>query len=109
MREGRTAEASAAHKEIAQLQSALAAEMFAKDAATARSKEVEQLLSAEMATRAAADGKVSALEKDHACYVAPGGRVNVSSLDATATNSEKSVYRTLLFTQEVVIYVRNSL
>ena len=48
MREGRTAEASAARKEIAQLQSALAAEMFAKDAATARSKEVEQLLSAEM-------------------------------------------------------------
>ena len=64
MREGRTAEASAARKEIAQLQSALAAEMFAKDAATARSKEVEQLLSAEMATRAAADGKVSALEKE---------------------------------------------
>ena len=64
MLEGRTAEASAAHTEIGQLQSALAAEVSAKDAATAKSKELEQLLSAETATRASADGKVSALEKD---------------------------------------------
>jgi chromosome segregation ATPase len=62
--EGRTAEASAAQKEIGQLQSALTAEMLAKDAATAKSKELAQLLSAETATRAAADGKVSALEKE---------------------------------------------
>jgi chromosome segregation ATPase len=38
--------------------------MLAKDAATAKCKELEQLLSAETATRAAADGKVSALEKE---------------------------------------------
>jgi aspartate/tyrosine/aromatic aminotransferase len=28
--------------------------------------------------------QVSALEKDHGCYVAPAGRVNVSSLDENA-------------------------
>ena len=30
------------------------------------------------------EAQVSALEKEHSCYVAPGGRVNVSSLDAKA-------------------------
>jgi aspartate/tyrosine/aromatic aminotransferase len=30
------------------------------------------------------DSQVSSLEKDHACYVAPGGRINVSSLTEAA-------------------------
>ena len=46
------------------LQSALATETSAKDAATAKSKELEQLLSAKTAARAATDDKVLALEKE---------------------------------------------
>ena len=65
------------------LQSALATETSAKDAATAKSKELEQLLSAKTAARAATDDKVLALEKEVA--------VVQSELEDSSKELEKKV------------------
>ncbi|KAJ1489806.1 hypothetical protein T484DRAFT_1779139 [Baffinella frigidus] len=39
---------------------------------------------------------VSSLEKEHACYVAPGGRINVSSLTESAAGKVASAVVSVL-------------
>jgi hypothetical protein len=88
--EGKGSEAAAAHREVTQLQSALAAEKSAKDAASTKSEELEKSLNAEKATRAAADGRVAALEKDVAAVQSELEEARRAAADTCANLSGQS-------------------